>query len=318
MSNRYQNIVSFGDPYIVVYIQFFGVSILLGEMIRRCMLNRPSVYPRLISLLIISFVSSFTINVNYEKIMTMNEKFKHPRIESEKILDSKFMDNVGNNATIIVDSQSLWDADGIPPTNLCTAFFTMHLKRNVYCIGLQSYISHDISHQKNLEINNLYFIKRIYQGRSKSLWEMQGGGYKKFAKYNAINDEILVESIENKGIEFYQLGKGFYGLENDGNETFAWASGSSVINLFNLSNASRFVSLDFNLISAVSQYILVQFNDGPYIKRLVGVGELIMFNVDGELHLGKNEVKIHVNGPVMKVKGDPRDFSFQIRALELK
>lgn len=318
MSGKYQNIVSFGDPYIIVYIQFFGVSMLLAELIRRFVLNRPSVYPKLISLLAISFVASFTINVNYEKIVIMNEKFKQPRIESEKILGSQFMDGVGNDATVIVDSQSLWDADGIPPKNLCTAFFTLHLKRNIYCIGLQSYLSDEIVHKNLLGVNNLFFLKRSYQGISGALWEMQGGGIKKVAKYDAIDDEVLVESIESNAIEFYQLGEGFYGWESDGNEAFAWAGGSSVINLFNLSNTSRLVSLDFVLISAVNQYILVQFNDGADIKKWAGAGEMIAINVGGELHFGKNEVKIRVDGPVMKVAGDPREFSFQIRSLNLK
>ena len=89
LSARYQDIIKYGDPYIVVYVQFFGASLLLAlvfSSIQRRLI--PTIFMQVFVAGLIGFFIAVTVLENFGKIDGKNKQFKYPREQTETLFNA--------------------------------------------------------------------------------------------------------------------------------------------------------------------------------------------------------------------------------------
>ena len=96
LSARYQDIIKYGDPYIVVYVQFFGASLLLAlvfSSIQRRLI--PTIFMQVFVAGLIGFFIAVTVLENFGKIDGKNKQFKYPREQTETLFNANLFKDLG-------------------------------------------------------------------------------------------------------------------------------------------------------------------------------------------------------------------------------
>jgi hypothetical protein len=314
LSKRYQNIITYGDPYIVVYIQFYGVSLLLSIIITEVVRYRNNYENIILFSLIGAFIASITVNTNYERIKIKNKEFKDPRVAIERLIEAGFMSNLQENAVLLVNSSAIWESEGVAPGNMCSSFFSQHLRKKINCTGVNNFSLNKFKIFDNY--NEIFYLQRKVNGELIS-WELQGNGKYIYASYSLKLKLPVINIDSQKRLIVHQLSHGFYGWENSTDGDFTWANGNSTINLLNLSSMIGLDNIKLSLISAVDQLLVISLNGKEIIRKNLKTGELFNFNNDIYLNFGNNFLDLKVNGSTTFVNSDPRELSFFIKNLKI-
>lgn len=127
-SEKYQTYIGWGRPYLPVFIQIFGLDLILisGGLYSRHKVAKwlkfldDALFPKIIrylSLALIAILCLFTLSSNYCVVQKSNQFWLYPRKTLEYALDNGLLNNTPSDSVILVDGNNQWDS---------TAFFLMH------------------------------------------------------------------------------------------------------------------------------------------------------------------------------------------------
>ncbi|OLN32157.1 LamG domain-containing protein [Desulfosporosinus metallidurans] len=127
-SAKYQGYMGWGRPYLPVFIQIFGLDLILissGLYFRHRFAKwlkflDDGLFPkaiRYLSLALVAILCFFTVSSNYSIVQRSNQFWLYPRKTLEYALDNGLLNGLPSDSVILVDSNNPWDS---------TAFFLMH------------------------------------------------------------------------------------------------------------------------------------------------------------------------------------------------
>ncbi|MBU3625046.1 hypothetical protein ICN48_02165 [Polynucleobacter sp. JS-Safj-400b-B2] len=308
LSSRYQTIVSYGDPYIIVYFQYWGVALLFA-ICATYLCTRFSAYIFIIPLfLLISAICGLTTATNISRIEQKNIDFLNPRKEIQTAVDMGFMEQVKSSDTLIVDSLLPWETG-----DSCVTFFSMILGRKVDCIFVKDLLNNASSSSSLTDIktdpkNRFIFSRQTTKGNEEQIrigslegtWEV---------KKNTIH---FLEDVPGLVLGPV-LGSGFYGWEPTQRKEWAWSSGNSEISFYNYAGSPVEVKLTIPLQSAINQVLSGFLNGKPLFTKTLNSSAMENVVVEAVLRPGMNSVLLKSAGNAITLsERDPRLFSFRI------
>jgi len=303
VSSKYQQLVNYGDPYIVVYLQYWGAAIILAFILWKLPIRKLSSFYRLLILIGPVFISSLTVATNYERIKLKNKDFYDPRHLMELFVKKTFVNFESDKNILLVDSPYLWESAN-PRT--CSNFFSMAAKKQVKCLPLNSF-----QETKGLVDTDFYdfvLLKRNTDG----------------IEINYLDGQFTLNYNENiKKLPSYQyhtnlvvgpeLGFGFYGWEPTGKKTWAWAKGSSQLHFLNADKMSRSIELDLNIESPSKRTIEIFLNSKILKTITLNGSESSKLKVEFALPSGSSTLKFNTLTPPQRLSDvDDRLFAFRI------
>lgn len=314
VSDRYQKIVTYGDPYIVVYLQFFGVALFLALICRQTLLSFKSNSKLVFIAALIGAISAFTISVNYERIRAMNKDFLEPRVGMERLIKKGLLAATPPNSILVVDSPYMWEGSG-GGNSLCSAFFSHHALKPLQCLGIESFLLQS-NRDDLIRTREFYYLRRFFLAQDTPGIELQGGGYKITAAFMH-HDAVVRDREKSDSVIIFGLGSGFYGWEPTGKSDFAWSKGASDLFFLNLSKLPHRRKISFSIQSAVDQQILIKTQNDVPLSISMKDSEIknIEFYVD--FPVNKSIIKFHPSGNSIKTGSDSRTFSFRLFNIKL-
>jgi len=305
LSFKYQQIVSYGDPYIVVYFQYWGVALLLGFLFSKIFFGNILRIYKLTAYLIIVITSAMTVANNYERINLKNREFKAPREQMELFVKSTFFNFNSSKNILLVDSSYPWESES---KEICSAFFSIAAKKTVNCIPFSSL--EDIKKYISIGTTQFVFIKRV--GETIEY-------YDEYNQFISLENGNIKKVINEKERDFRYLifgptiGGGFYGWEPTGKKSWAWASGTSSLIFFNADKEEKGIKFTFTLESPVNRSIELILNSKTiYLIPLRG-GTPLEVKVDLNLPPGQSELIFKTSEPPQRLSStDDREFSFRL------
>lgn len=310
ISARYQKIVTYGDPYIVVYLGYFGSAYLFALFIDVILRRFDKRWVVLFFSVIMALITSITILTNFNKIEAVNTIYKIPRQHMEQILSDNFMENVPEDAVLIVDSPYVWETSD--DAHLCSSFFSKQLSRKINCRNISHVWNKDADYKTDNHNKKIFILQRIIEKDEERI-VLKGNGEVRTAQVKAGK---ILSKIERKLMSsepvLANIGNGFYGWEHGNDSRFAWASGPAEISFFNFSEKSSVVNLRFDCISAVTQNFGLYLENSLIWTKYIKDNEPFSVNLNILLPPGSSKLKIDVNGKSATATGDPRLFSFRV------
>ena len=312
LSSRYQEIVSYGDPYIVVYIQYWGCALFFAILFEALFNKTKLIY--VIVFLLVSLVIALTISVNASRIKDQNGTFLKPRLDMQKAIDSGFMKQLNAGDLLVVDSSFPWESG-----DSCAPYFSMSLKKRINCISIAELSNADLFKKKVLEtkagLNNIYTFSRLQNaGSSNALILGENSGVWVFS-----SDSVDSQKRGNfyPGVQGLIIGpileSGFYGWEPSGKKEWSWSKGDSSIIFHNLKSSAVKMNLSFSIQSAISQNFKVYLNGKQLTSKEVKPDLSKELSLMLDLYPGKNTVELRVDGKSVRLSNtDERFFSFKI------
>ena len=313
LSSRYQTIVSYGDPYIIVYFQYWGIALLLAVGANYLYTRFPSHIFIAAFFFLIAVISGLTIASNISRIELKNVDFLIPRQELQTAVDMGFMDKVKSGDTLIVDSLLPWESG-----DSCDAFFSMTLGRKVNCIFVAGQLlnnskSKDLSYINTVPEKRFIFSRQRMNGNEEQIrlgslegvWEI---------KKNTINF-----SSEALGLVLGPvLGAGFYGWEPAHKKEWAWSSGDSEISFYNYADSPIKIKLIIPMQSAINQTLSGYLNGKLLFTKNLKSTAMEGIVVQAEFAPGMNSILLKTTGDaIMLSEIDRRPFSFRVFAPQI-
>jgi hypothetical protein len=308
LSSRYQTIVSYGDPYIIVYFQYWGIALLFAICVNY-LRTRFSVQFFIIPFfLLVSAISGLTTAVNISRVEQKNIDFLSPRKELKAAVDMGFMEKVKSSDALIVDSSLPWESG-----DSCAIFFSMTLGRKVDCIFVKGPLGNASNSESFSDINaypknRFIFSRQMTKGNEEQirLGSLEGTW--------EVRKNIIHFSEEVPGLVLGPvLGSGFYGWEPTQRKEWAWSSGNSEISFYNYAGSPVEVKLTIPLQSAINQVLSGFLNGKPLFTKTLNSSAKEDVVVEAVLRPGMNSVLLKVTGNAITLsERDPRLFSFRI------
>lgn len=316
ISGRYQQIIKYGDAYIIVYMQYFGTAILLGNLLDRLTLQSRKRWMRWTLCAIAACISSMTIAVNIARVKMKNEFFKLPRIEMEDLVRAGFLKNVTPGTLLIVDSVYPWEAEGAPPRGLCSNFFSHHQEQPVRCLGFQSLVD-GAGNTPVWKGAQAMLLRRSRGSDGRDTFTLQGAGELLTA---TINDGQLnfTRSADDRPLVFSWLGSGFYDWEPPGRQEFVWARSQAQVRFWNPQEAPINVTVRLTLQSAVSQQIRGYLGTHSLFARSALPGQDLNLDFEMSLSSGLSVFELKGDGIPATAKGDSRSLSFKLLRINVE
>jgi hypothetical protein len=308
LSSRYQAIVSYGDPYIIVYFQYWGISLLFA-MCSNYLFARFSARIFIISFfLLLSVISGLTTAANISRIQQKNIDFLSPRKELKTAVGLGFMEKVKSSDTLIIDSLLPWESG-----DSCATFFSMTLGRKVNCIFVKDLLV-DASNSKSVsaiksEPKNRFIFSRqttkdneeqVRLGSLEGTWEVG----KNIIHFSEVIPGLVLGPV---------LGSGFYGWEPAQRKEWAWSSGNSEISFYNYADSPTEVKLIIPFQSAVNQVLSGHLNGKTLFTKTLKPSAMESVVVEATFLPGMNSIILKTTGKAMTLSEmDPRLFSFRV------
>ena len=305
LSSRYQQIVSYGDPYIVVYFQYWGVAILLGFLFSKIFFGNILKIYKIIAGLIIVTLSAMTVANNYERINLKNREFKEPREQMELFVKNTFFNFNSSKNVLLVDSSYPWESES---KEICSAFFSIAAKKTVNCIPFSRL--EDIKKYIAKDSIQFVFIKRVgetieYYDEYNQFISLENGNIKKIINANERDFKYLIFGPT--------IGPGFYGWEPTGKKSWAWAGGTSSLIFFNADKEEKGMKFTFTLESPANRSIDLSLNSKPISMIKLSGGNSKEVKVDLNLPPGQSELLFKTSEPPQRLSStDEREFSFRL------
>lgn len=309
MTGRYQKIVTYGDPYIVVYLQFFGVALFLALLFQYLLLRIKFHLFFLGIAITLGALSTWTIGINYERIKVKNKTFFSPRTEMERLIKKGFLSEIPPHSLLIVDSPHMWEGYG-GGNSLCSAFFSHHALKPIHCVWIDSFVQQpDLTYFK--QTSNIYFLKRLASTPADAGVELVGGGYRIVGRLNSRSSSIVSKEKSNSAL-IYRLGNGFYNPESAGQADFVWSKGISELLIFNFSKSFQNRKLSVTIQSVINQEIRGEIQGVEIFRINAKPANVDVIDVNIIFPPGKSVVKLIPYGAAIKLGEDPRIFSFRL------
>jgi hypothetical protein len=304
LSSRYQTIVSYGDPYIIIYFQYWGMALLFA-ICANYLCTRFSAYIFITPFfLLISVISGLTTAVNISRVEQKNVDFLSPRKEIQAAIDMGFMEKVKSSDTLIVDSLLPWESG-----ESCPIFFSMTLGRKVQCIVAKDLLINESILDVKTDPKKLFIFSRqmikgheeqIRLGSLEGAWEL---------KKNRIQFSEEVPGLVLGPV----LGGGFYGWEPSQRKEWAWSSGNSEISFYNYAGSPVQVQITIPLQSAINQVLSGYLNGKSLFTKTLKPSAMEDVVVEAVLRPGKNSMTLKTTGKAITLSEvDPRLFSFRV------
>jgi hypothetical protein len=316
ISERYQNIVTYGDPYIVVYVSYWGAAILLAlflQKLLRLISGKHTFF--IILLLLVSMSAALTVSVNLSRIHKKNVDFLEPRASMERIIHSGLLSGISSNDILVVESTYPWEA-GYGDT--CSYFFSLWAQKPINCIPVTRYINESI----NLlhDSDSVYILRRKNSSKIEPYIELVGKGQKVIAK-DTING-VIFESINTNNIDRIVgpvLGGGFYGWEPAGAKVWAWSSGNADLIFYNISDSSRLIKIHTKLVSPINRKVEWTANVENPVEFLLFAEQPLEVEFKFYMPPGRASIKLSPSDSSLRLSlSDDRLFSFRIENLYIE
>lgn len=310
VSGKYQQIITYGDPYIVVYMQYFGAALLLGTLLDRLSPQLRESRMRWTLCIIVACISSMTVAVNITRVKLKNEAFKLPRSQMERLVHAGFLKNVAPGTLLIVDSVHPWEAEGAPPRGLCSYFFSHHQGRPVRCMGYQAIVD-GAGNTPGWNGAPTMLLRRSRESDGRDRFTLQGAGELLTATINDGQVEFT-RSPDSRPMIFTWLGSGFYDWEPPGRQEFVWARSQAQVSFWNPQEEPVNVMVRLTLQSAVMQQIKGHLGMQTVFTRPALAGEDLTLEFEMPLNSGLSVLELRGDGVPATPNGDPRALSFRL------
>lgn len=211
-SPKYQTYIGWGRPYLPVFIQRFGLDLILisgglysrHKVVQWLKFLDDDLFPKMIryfSLAMVAILCIFTFTSNYNVVQKSNQFWLYPRKTLEYALDHGLLNSLPSDSVILIDGNNPWDT---------TAFFLMHsgvegqkvLSKGNYLVS-GSLEPQSLNIQQSSEsggespsTKNIYYLRY----NSKQL----GTGYVILAPINElkINNDTIISAF-TRGVEIF-------------------------------------------------------------------------------------------------------------------
>ncbi|MBZ0097402.1 MAG: hypothetical protein K8H75_18790 [Sulfuricella sp.] len=310
ISGRYQRIVTYGDPYIIVYMQYWGVAIVMALGLQRLLqaaaLRRGWVVGVVV---LVALVSAITSSANLGRIKDVNGDFLEPRVRMERLIEQGFLDSLPPNSNLVVDSPYLWES---ADETICSSFFSLWAKRPVHCIPADLIAKgYDMT---KWDPATTYVLRRIKGVDLPDGVELLGERNKIVARFTEQGSNIVRKNLEGSGLVLGpMLGEGFYGWEPTGEKQWAWSNGNAELLFYNLTRQAQLVKLHMSLQSPINRNIKGRVGGVVVFDVSVSSVEDKSVDLEFEISPGRSALSITTAEPPVKLsQTDTRDFSFRI------
>lgn len=298
-------ILSYGDPYIVVYMEYFGVSILLSVLVDMLSKYIRSKWVAYLICFIFASISAWTVCANYEKITVKNQSFKEPRLAMEKLIHAGFLTDLPIDALVVTDSPYMWESGG----SLCTAFLSQHAGKKIKCLSMAEL---DVEYAQQNHLNSdVFLLRREINAEGVEVAKLIGGGSQLIGELMGGSSRIS-RALGPESPAVVVLGKGFYGWEPANAKDFSWSSGVGEVMVWNLSAVDKLARLHFTIQTMPSQKISIGSRGDVLMEHEFSQSEALEVNIEVLLTPGRNILTLNSKGNPAKVSGDPRQLSFRI------
>jgi hypothetical protein len=210
LSERYQQVVSYGDPQLIIYFEYIGASILLSLLLNHLIKSSKTYYFKFFVLIcIVPFVISLTIASNFKRIHIKNKGFHYPRAQTEFLIANDFLKQISEGDVLLSDSLYPWEAQD---SETCSAFFSLHAKRKINCIPIHLFKDKMFS-QAILSDRKIFIFEHKTEYKN-GIIKLNGAESSYIAFFN--NKGRFVNIVKNPASGFYPsffLDDGFYGWE---------------------------------------------------------------------------------------------------------
>ena len=307
VSGRYQNIISYGDPYIVVYVQYFGASLLLALLFfyvqdRFKFTGRKN----MVFVGFVSLVMVLTITTNFGKIHAKNMHFKYPREQTDQLIGEGLLDDLASDSKIYADSVYMWESSN-HNLDLCSAFFSQSLQRRIQCVTKTEFI-------QNMDRPDtpIYHLKRSTDHQGIEEFSFAGSEPVFIARFTG-QSEFVLQTTGIRSKPFIELGDGFYGWERDGDTRFSWAEQRATLLIRSTSKESTVLDLKFVIHTTATQKFTVSLEGETILEQLVESGKPVVVEASVTSRPKINVLIIESEGKFWKPEVDPRKLYFQVR-----
>lgn len=313
LSTRYQQIVSYGDPYSIVYMQYWGGAILLAILINNFLKLTNTVTNKIFVICIIALTASITTGVNLGRIQMKNLDFYLPRLQLELAVKSGLLEVVDQSALVLTDSQYPWEDN-----SSCSAFLSLNSGKKVNCMNIDRVDVEKIS-QSTLQ-KSIYRLLRQEQDSNCSGVSLINDQFKWFFDCKEKNSHKILKEPSRR-IQLILdpiLQAGFYGWEPGlGKKEWAWSTGRSEINIYSLNKESSFFHVSFSVQAPMDGNLMIRgLGQTIVVKLKENVSEKVDFNTD--LSPGSNKISFILDkDPITLSQSDPRLFAFKIFQMKI-
>lgn len=315
ISSKYKNIVSYGDPYIVVYFQYWGLALVLAIFI-----NYFFKKSKKIALIIIVIIVSITTSANLARINIKNNQFLLPRDNTKTAIKNGLMDELLEGDILIVDSPFPWEDDAN-----CAAYFGMALKKRIYCHSYESLArSESVANQiiqKQVKSNSrIYLLTNEFDIKNGNIITLGSSDGRKIESIDNFGQHKRLEFLPSRSALVTRpiLLGGFYGWEPSEKKEWAWSKGDAKIVFYNLANKKIPVNLVFLIDSPVDQRISINYRNNLVYNNLFKSGSSEKISINVKMDPGINEFIIISSGdPVALSATDNRLFSYRLHNIKL-
>lgn len=306
LSVRYQSDVSFGNPYIVVYAQYFGSSLLLAIAVSRfvVLLSKHAVLKQLV-LILCSILMSFTLVSNLGQIRKKNEAFKFPRQKTENVLRSGYLSDLKAGGKIYVESPFIWESSVAGPPELCSAFFSHWVGVRIECLTTDSFVQSLAN-----DSNTIFYLKRWVLPDGNTAYQLSGG--EKPVRVEYINEiDYTIKKSDSSPEPVVLLGDGFYGWEpNAADKKFSWSQQHSTLKIVALGQEEEEILLSFTIKNTLTKSIKITFDNQILFHGVISEDSPRRINLSFSPKAGLNNIEFDTEDLYWQPSNDNRKLYF--------
>lgn len=318
VSQKYQAVTRYGDPYIVVYVQYFGAAWLMALALHRVL--RPSLPRRRMQVLaaVLGLVCALTVATNFRRIDLKNDQFLRPRVPMEQAVERGLLSNVPPDGLLVVDSPYMWETEGtLDGLGLCAAFFSHYAERPLHCLGLQNYLKLD-SLPPNLGKGGVFLLRRTTGPDGKPAVQLHGNGSRTTTSLDGKSVATVWREADSD-VVLADIGEGFYSWEPTGGREWAWSAGPADLVLLNLSARQQPRVVTLTLQSPTKQQLVGSIAGAEVFRLDAQTSDPLRTEMTIPLAPGRTVVHIKPSAaPVSLNPRDPRVFAFRLLSVTVK
>lgn len=313
LSGKYQRVVTYGDPYILVYLQYWGAAIVMALGLQRFLTAVRQSRRWVVGVAaLVALVSALTSSANFVRIKTMNGNYLEPRAVMERLIERGFLDSLPQNPNLVVDSPYSWES---ADETVCSSFFSLWAKRPIHCIPADLVLKGpDVA---KWDPATTYVLRRVTRIGQPDDIELLGEHSKTVASFTKSGLNIARKDLQSSGLFLGpNLGDGFYGWEPSGEKQWTWSSGNAELLFYNPTNRVQQVNLNMSLQSPIARNIKGQVGSLVVFDLSLSAEEVKAIDTNFEIPPGRSALSITTRAPSVKLSSaDTRDFSYRIMGL---
>lgn len=274
VSKYHQQIQSYGNPQSVVFIQIFGVALILSLATTWLIGTKKNSRKKTIIILIFSVIFAaifaLTSSLNFKRILNMNGVYLQPRQNMEQMLRMGLLDDLPEGSLLMTEETYPWESGDLIFSNLgaSSAFFTHHAGRIVHSQTADAIIKGRVPLPD--APGNLFLMRRDRElGRVVINNESQrivavlpasgiSGSYT-LSRENGSFSMHLMPTTEGS----------IRAWEGASSKRFAWAGTKGSLKFINVATNSNIVKASVVLVSPNARTVHVISTDGEQIIRLL-------------------------------------------------